>query len=243
MNFIIEEELTLDIENPAIFAQDINGNLSTIINKNFINKFISNKFYSKIIEIVSISEIFVQNNNSGCGSITAIVKFLCILYTPESLVFNLNINSVEVIQNNNLHKCSSDKYKYINFLVPSNTTKYTDVIKCGKIITLSISKSSQNIIIVEPVEKIYPILLPYDFTKELEKSKYNKHFIEKLMDDNFNNLFEDIKKNNGDTFAYIKGEIIKTDNDIPSFKDLRNIKDKQHCYEMLENIIYNFINF
>lgn len=246
MNFIIQENITLDIEHPISFGQDITGNLTSLLTTNYCNKFIGNRFYVKVLEIVNHTDIFIQSNNSGYGSITCVVKFQCILYSQGTLIFDLNIIGSELNKNITVYKCTSNRYPRITFMAPSNE-KYTDLILAGNIVSIGINKASENIIIFDIIKIVGPILLPYDFSEELSKSKINEEFIKKLESSNrFSKLFSsDIKANNeGEFYAYERGKIYKASKGLnPCHQNLTNIADREYCWDAFEKILYNFIHF
>lgn len=244
MNFIIQEHLTLDVEHPVIFGENIQDNLNALVYKHYCGKFINNRYYVKILEIISHSDIFIQSNNSGLGSITCIVKFLSIVYAQNTLIFDLKIVGSEVNKNINVYKCTSDRYPNITFMTPS-MEKINDEIPLGNIVTIAINKASENIIIFDIIKKVHPIMLPFDFTEELSHSEINKEFLKKLGDKTFNDMFEDTAYTNGDEFyAYIRGEIHKVSKIInPNFKNFTNISDRELCWDLFEKSIYNFIHF
>jgi hypothetical protein len=241
MNFIIQENLTLDIEHPINFCQDLQNNLETLIIRNYCNKFINNRFYVKVLEIVGNTDVFIQCNNSGMGSITCIVKFQCILYTQYAVLFDLDVISTEINKNITIHKCTSSRYPGITFMAP-NTEKINNTIPMGKIMSIGINKASENIIIFDIINSIDPILLSYDFSEELKNSKINDELLSKLnKSSSFNKLFSDDIED-GNDFIYIKGTIRKGSSK-QLYQNLINISDKELCWTTLENLIYNFVNY
>lgn len=241
MNFIIQENLTLDIEHPISFCQDLQNNLEALIVHNYCNKFINNRFYVKVLEIVGNTDVFIQCNNSGMGSITCIVKFQCILYTQYAVLFDLDVISTEINKNITIHKCTSSRYPRITFMAPNNE-KINNTIPIGKIMSIGINKASENIIIFDIINSIDPILLPYDFSEELKNSKINDELLLKLnKSSSFNKLFSDDIED-GNDFIYIKGTIRKGSSK-QLYQNLINISDKELCWNTLENLIYNFANY
>jgi len=246
MNFIIQENLTLDIEHPISFGQDIQSNLDALLTKNYCNKFINNRFYVKVLEIVDHTDIFIQSNNSGSGSITCIVKFLCIVYSPNTLVFDLDIAGSEMNKNVTVYKCTSSRYPRITFMTPS-MEKYSGTIQMGNIVSIGINKASENIIIFDIVKQIGPVLLPFDFSEELSASKINNELLNNLNSNAFNKLFTSTlksKSENGEFYAYERGVIHKAPKGLSGvYQNLTNISDREYCWDLLEKIIYNFIHY
>jgi len=245
MNFIIQENVTLDVEHPISFGQDIPSNLDTLLTKNYCNKFIGKRFYVRVVEIVDYTDIFIQTNNSGSGSITCIVKFLCIVYAPNTLIFDLDITGSEMNKNVTVYKCTSNRYPRITFMTPSQE-KYSGTIPMGNIISIGINKASENIIIFDIVKQIGPVLLPFDFSDELSKSKINNELLNNLNSGSFNKLFTSTlkKSDNGDFYAYERGVIYKASKGLSGiYQNLTNIADRESCWDLLEKIIYNFIHY
>ena len=245
MNFIIQENLTLDVEHPISFCQDILSNLENLVTRNYCNKFINNRFYLKVLEIVGYTDVFIQCNNSGFGSITCVIKFQCLVYTQNTIIFDLDIIGTELNKNTTVYKCTSNRYPKITFMTIYNE-KLNGTIPMGKIISIGINKASENIIIFDILNKITPILLPYDLSEELKNSEYNKILLSKLeKSSHFNALFLEKSNidNNSDTkFVYEKGVIYKGTTDT-FYQDLTNVSDKELCLELLDKVIYNLIQF
>lgn len=248
MNFIIEEKLTLDVEHPISFCQDIPSNLENLLTLNYCNKFINNRFYIKVMNIDGYTDVFIQSNNSGFGSITCVVKFLTILYVQHSIIFDLDVISTEVNKNITVHKCTSSRYPKITFMAPY-TEKLNGTIPMGKILSIGINKASENIIIFDVIKYIEPILLPYDFTEELNSSAINQKFMELLNDKKFNKLVSplsdlkiDYKSGGKPCFVYHHGKITSGTTDT-YYQNYTNISDRELCWKMLDSAIYNFIQF
>lgn len=244
MNFIIQENITLDVEHPISFGQDIPSNLTTTLTRNYCNQFINNRFYVKVLELVNYTDIFIQSNNSGLGSISCVVKFLCIVYSPNTLIFDLDISGSELNKNITVYKCTSSRYPRITFMTPS-MEKYSGSIPMGNIVTTGINKASENIIIFDIVKQIGPILLPYDFTEELNNSKINSDFISKLKNNSFSKLFTSSLSNDskGDFYAYERGVIYRASKSLNVYQNFTNISDREYCWDLFEKVIYNFIHF
>lgn len=244
MNFITQEEITLDVQNPIGFCSDIEGNLIDLINRNYCGKFIGNRYYVQVKELIGHTDVFIQTNNSGFGSITCVVKFLCIIYSSNTLVFNLKLQGTDTVKNITIGKYKSERYPKLEFIIPS-LSKLDDVVKVANVVIFSINKTSQNIMQADLVNMIYPIMLPFDLTRELEGSTSNKAFINLLKKDKeFDELFyENPEVKSGEFYVYEKGLVYKSEMLPKYYQNLTNISDRELCFDTLEKIIYNFIQY
>lgn len=243
MNFIIQDTLTLDIEHPISFCQDIQSNLESLLTRNYCNKFINDRFYIKVLEIKSHSDVFIQSNNSGRGSISCKVEFLSILYTKHTIIYDLDVNGTELNKNITVHKCTSNRYPKITFMAPY-PEKINGTIPMGKILSIGINKASENMIIFDVIKQIEPILLPYDFTEELGRSEINNKFIDILKSNKkFDSMvMPTVKPDNSEYFVYQRGTISKGITEM-YHQNFINIADRELCWSMLEKTIYNFIQY
>jgi len=244
MNFIIQEEITLDITNPIGFASNIPNNLFALITKNYCGNFINNRYYVEVKEILGYTDIFIQINNSGNGSITCVVKFLCIVYSPNTLVFNLKLQGSDIRKNVIVGKYSSSQYPKLDFVIPL-TKEPEKVIKVANIVTFAINKMSTNLVQADFIETIYPIILPFDLTEELSSSTSNKAFVDLLnKDKEFDKIFYEVATPKaGPFFVYEKGVIYESEMLPRFYQNLTNISDRELCLDTLEKIIYNFIQY
>lgn len=244
MNFIIQEEITLDVTNPIGFASNISNNLFALVRKNYCGNFIGNKYYVEVKEILGYTDIFIQINNSGYGSITCVVKFLCIIYSPNTLVFKLKLQGTDVRKNIIVGKYSSSQYPKLDFVIPL-MNEPEQVIKVASIVTFAINKMSTNLVQADLIELVYPIMLPFDLTEELSSSKSNQAFIKLLdKDKEFAKMFHEVDTPKpGPFFVYEKGVIYESEMLPRFYQNLTNISDRELCLDTLEKIIYNFIQY
>jgi len=254
------ENLFFDIEIPSNFVLDIKNNLLNLINDDYIGHFKNNHFYLELIDILNYSDVVIQKNNTGKGSISVNVKFLIIEFAPESYLFNLkkirgageenmllisninktdNSNELSTIKKN-IIKNMVEQNKLNILIYNSNDQENIPIVKIKEIVT---NKSSSDVCIVEKINSIGPIMLKFNL-EEIINNNYNKEFIRKLeLDFDYNKMFDEVKKNEGKFYLYEKGKIyenVDVDNELLSY-DFRHIDNKDELILKMKYIIYNYI--